>query len=339
MTQKTEGIDAISRRQFVAGSGAVGVLTIAGCTTGQRNGGGGATTGAGSPGEGSLSGDIEISGSSTVFPLATAVAEQFQKQHSGVNISVKSTGSGGGFKNHFCPGKSHFNNASRPIKDSERQQCSENGVEPHEIKVATDALTVVVNNDADWVDCMTVEELHQIWKPDPVEKWSDVNAEWPDEEIERFGAAETSGTFDYFTEVIVGEEGAHTKDYSPTEKDNLIVQGVSGNEYAIGYFGFSYYYNNPDQVKALGVDGGDGCVEPSLETAKDGEYTPLARPLFTYAAKSALKERHIAEFARFFVEQSANQELVAGQVGYVPNSEAEMGEQLDRLESAIESAQ
>lgn len=303
---------------------------MAGCTSANSGSDGGGDT---------LSGNIEISGSSTVFPLAEAVAEKFQTQHEDVNISVKSTGSGGGFKNHFCPGRADFNNASRPIKDSETQTCQDNGVEAHEIKVATDALTVVVNNEADWLECITVEELKQIWKPDPATKWSDVRDGWPDEEIDRYGAAETSGTFDYFTEAIVGEEGAHTSDYSPTEKDNLIVQGVTGNTYAIGYFGFSYYYNNPDQVTALKVDDGSGCVGPSLETAKSGEYTPLARPLFTYASKGALEEEHVAEFARFYVKESANQELVAEEVGYVPNSESEMQTQLEALNGVIDSVQ
>ena len=323
--------DSIGRRRLLAGAGAIGAVMIAGCTSANQ---GGDTDG----GE-SLSGDIEISGSSTVFPLASAVAEQFQKEHSEVNISVKSTGSGGGFKNHFCPGRSDFNNASRPMSESEKQQCSENDVEWHKITVATDALTVVVNNDADWIDCITVDELRQIWKPDPVEKWSDVNEDWPDEEINRFGAAETSGTFDYFTEAVVGEEGSHTQDYQPTEQDNLIVTGVAGDKYAMGYFGFSYYYNNPEQVTALGIDSGSGCVKPSLETAKSGEYTPLARPLFTYAAKSSLAEPHIAEFARFFVEQSANEDLVAGEVGYVPNTEEDMQAQLDELDAVIDEVQ
>jgi len=333
--------DSISRRTFLGAAGGAGALALAGCTTSRNDGGGGGGGGdGGSDGGdgGSLSGDIAIAGSSTVYPLALAVGEQFQRDHPGVNISVQSTGSGGGFKNFFCVGRTDFNDASRPIEDDEVQLCSDNGVEPVELHVATDALTVVVNNDADWVDCMTVDQLKQIWKPDPAQTWSDVSPDWPDQEIERFGAAQTSGTFDYFTEVIVGEEGAHTQDYQPTEEDDIIVRGVSGNEYAIGYFGFSYYYNNPDQVKALSVDGGDGCVEPSLDTAKSGEYTPLSRPLFTYVSKSSLAEAHVAEFARFFVEQSANEELVAGQVGYVPNTQEDMQAQLDELNAAIDGA-
>lgn len=320
---------SLTRRGLLAGAGATGVAMVAGCTSANQGG-------AGNGSESELAGDIEIAGSSTVFPLAEAVAEQFQKDHPQVNVSVKSTGSGGGFKNHFCPGRADFNNASRRMKDSEKSTCEENGVGWLELEVATDALTVVVNNDADWIDCVTVEELEQIWQPDAADRWNEVRDEWPDEEISRFGAAETSGTFDYFSEVIMGESGSHTSDYQPTENDNLIVQGVQGDEFAIGYFGFSYYYNNPDDVKALGIDDGDGCTPPSLETAKAGEYTPLARPLFTYPAKESLTEDHVAEFARFFVEQTANQDLVADNVGYVPLSEEKMQSQLDELNAVLE---
>ncbi|MDZ7849744.1 MAG: PstS family phosphate ABC transporter substrate-binding protein [Halodesulfurarchaeum sp.] len=316
---------SLSRRRLLAGAGAVGATLVAGCTSRRADC------------EEGLAGDIEISGSSTVFPLAEAVAEQFMINYPDVNISVKSTGSGGGFKNHFCPGASQFNNASRAITESERDQCAENGVEPIELTVATDALTVVANNDADWLECLTVEELRQLWSRDGPDTWRAVNDDWPDEEIERFGPADTSGTFDYFRETVLGEEHDHVRDYEPTEKDNLIVQGVQGSEFAVGYFGFSYYYNNPDSVRAIPIDDGDGCVEASVETAKNGEYTPLSRPLFTYASKEALAQDHVAEFARYYVEQSGNEQLVAERVGYVPNTEAAVREQLDTLEAAIEA--
>lgn len=319
---------ALTRRRLLAGAGATGVAVLAGCTS---------TTEEGTTTEG-LSGEIQISGSSTVFPLATAVAETFMKEHPEVNISVKPTGTGGGFANNFCPGRSEFNNASRKITEGELDSCSENGVEPLELRVATDALTVVVNNDADWIDCMTVEELRDVWRRDGPETWQEVNSDWPDEPIDRYGPADTSGTFDYFREEILGEEYNHTDDYQPTEKDNLIVQGVQGNEFAVGYFGFSYYYNNPDSVKAVSIDGGSGCVEPSVETAKTGEYTPLSRPLFTYASKQALAQEHVAEFARYYVEQSGNRQLVADEVGYVPNTQEQVDEQLQALETAIENA-
>lgn len=321
------GRSSLDRRQFLAGIGAAGTLAIAGCTSRAAKD------------QFELEGDIEISGSSTVFPLAEAVAERFMLNYPGVNISVKSTGSGGGFKNHFCPGASQFNNASRAITDGEREQCGKNGVEPLELKVATDALTVVVNNDADWLDCLTVEELRQVWSRDGPDTWGAVNDDWPDETIERFGPADTSGTFDYFREAVLGEERDHARDYEPTEKDNLIVQGVQGSEFAVGYFGFSYYYNNPDSVTAVPIDDGDGCVEPSVETAKNGAYTPLARPLYTYVSKAALANEHVAEFARFYLEQSGSQELVAERVGYVPNTETAVRDQLDALEAAIEETE
>ncbi|WP_209309485.1 phosphate ABC transporter substrate-binding protein PstS family protein [Haloarcula amylovorans] len=336
----------VSRRSFLAGTGTVGALALAGCTEGpsssNSNGGGSGGNSNGSSGtssSGDLSGEIKITGSSTVYPLSVAIANRFQKQHSGVDISVSPTGSGGGFSNHFCVGNSDFNNASRPISKEEKQLCEENGIEYHEIQVATDAVTVIVNKENDWVDCVTPAQLKQIWKADGASTWSDINSEWPDEPINRFGAADTSGTFDYFKETILGEETSHTSDYEATEKDNLILQGVQQDKSAIGYFGFAYYQGNKDAVKALGIDNGDGCVKPSLETAKSGKYKPLSRPLFTYPKKGALAEDHIAEFARYFVKQSANTDLVSGEVGYVPNTEETMQKQLDELNAVIEDAQ
>ncbi|WP_255195159.1 PstS family phosphate ABC transporter substrate-binding protein [Halorarius litoreus] len=329
-----------SRRKFIGAAGATATtLAIAGCTeqnpTDGSDGGDG-----GSGGDGELSGTIDISGSSTVYPLCVAVSEQFRKDHSGVDINVRSTGSGGGFANYFCPGDTAFNNASRPIKSEEEEDCTSNGVTPVELNVATDAVTVIVNNEADWVDSITVDELKQIWKPNGATKWSDVRSEWPDEEFELYGAASTSGTFDYFTEVIVGESGSSRQDYQATEDDNSIVTGVSGSTYAMGYLGYAYYSENTDKVKALAIDDGDGePVEPSLENAKSGKYKPLSRPLFTYAAKEELAREEVAEFARFYIEQSANRDLVADRVGYVPNTEEDMQAELDKLNSAIEEAQ
>jgi phosphate transport system substrate-binding protein len=323
----------VSRRKFIGGAGAAGIALAAGCTSGPGESGGGGDGGDG------LSGEISITGSSTVFPLANAVAEEFEGMHGGVDISLQSTGSGGGFENFFCPGESDINNASREITEGERENCEGNGVTPHQVKVATDALTVVVNNENDWATEMTIDELAQIWGPDAGsdQTWSDINSDWPDETIERFGAAETSGTFDYFTETVIGEAGAHTQAYEPTERDRDIVQGVTGGPYTIGYFGFAYYFQNPEQVTAVAVDDGDGPVSPSLETASSGEYS-LSRPLFTYPAEEALAEEHIAEFCRYFIEQTTDEELVANQVGYVPNTEAEQETELEELNSAIESA-
>lgn len=325
----------VSRRKFLIGSGAAGALALAGCTEGSSGNGNGNGNGSG------LSGEISITGSSTVFPLASAVAEEFEEMHSGVSTNIQSTGSGGGFENFFCPGDSDINNASREITDAETENCQSNGVEPHQITVATDALTVVVNNDNDFATELTFEELAQIFGPEASEgdNWSDINSEWPDEEIQRFGAATTSGTFDYFTEVAIGEAGAHTQDYQPTEDDRSIVTGVKGSQYAIGYFGYSYYSNNPDQVTAVSLaeSSDDDYVAPSLDTASSGEY-PLARPLFTYPNANRLDQEHIAEFCRFFVEQSTNQELVANDVGYVPNTEDRAATELEELSAAIEEA-
>jgi phosphate transport system substrate-binding protein len=322
----------LSRRTFLAATGTVGTVGLAGCTQSGSGGDGG---------DGGLSGTIDIAGSSTVFPLATAMAERFEEQHSETNINIQSTGSGGGFANHFCPGRTDLNNASRPIQSEEEEACSSNGITPVELTVATDALTVVVNNAADWVDCMTVEELQQIWSAeDPATTWSDVNSDWPDQELELYGPTDASGTYDYFIEAVLGEEGpSHRQDYSATEQDRTIIQGVEGSENAIGYLGFAYYSQNQGRVKALGIDDGDGCVEPSLETARVGEYTPLARPLFTYAKQESLAEEHVAEFARFWMENATSQEIIADEVGYIPLSDEDQQEAMDTLESAIENAQ
>ena len=323
---------SVSRRRLLAAAGSAGVIGLAGCT---QSGGDGGDDGDG------LSGTIDIAGSSTVFPVATAMSERFESEHPEVNINIQSTGSGGGFANHFCPGRTDFNNASRPVQPEEEQACSENGVTPVELTVATDALTIVVNNDADWVDCITTDELARIWSAeDPPTTWSDVNSDWPDRELELYGPTDASGTYDYFIEAILGEEGpGHRQDYSATEQDRTIIQGVEGSEAAIGYLGFAYYSQNTDRVKALGIDDGDGCVKPSLEAARSGEYTPLSRPLFTYPKQSSLAEDHIAEFARFWLENSTSEAIVADEVGYVPLSDDAQSEAMDRLESAIGNAQ
>ena len=317
----------VSRRSFLAGVGLSTSLALAGCT--QQTGTGWS---------GGLTGSMDISGSSTVFPLAREMRQRFLQEHPRVSISLMSTGSGGGFQNHFCPGDTDFNNASRPIQPEEQDHCANNGVEPVELKVATDALTVIVNNDNDWVDCITVEELREIWSAESKPKmWSDVNSDWPDEELSLFGPTGASGTFDYFSEAVLHEADSR-RDYLATEQDNQILQGVQGNEYAMGYMGFAYYTNNSDSVTALGIDNGDGCVKPSLETAKSGAYKPLSRPLFTYPAKESLAKEQVAAFARYFVERSTSEDIVADAVGYVPNDEETKNEMLDRLNAAIEEA-
>jgi phosphate transport system substrate-binding protein len=278
-----------------------------------------------------LTGSIKVAGSSTVYPVTTAVAEEFNKLHPAVEIPVQSTGTGGGFKNFFIPGKTDINDASRGMKDSEREAAMENGIDAIEFQVGIDAITIVVNPEATWVDDITVEQLAQIWRPDnPAMTWSDVDPSWPNEKIELYGPTSASGTFDFFTEAIVGEEKASRSDYQGTEQDNTIVQAVAGSKYAMGYFGMAYYLENQDKIKALTVNG----VGPSIETAKTGTYTPLSRPLFIYVSSKSLARPEVKEFLRFYIQLTST-ELVR-EIGYVPMTETDMNSNMDKLEEAIE---
>jgi phosphate transport system substrate-binding protein len=281
-----------------------------------------------------LSGSVKIAGSSTVYPVTVAVAEEFNRLHPNVEIPIQSTGTGGGFSNFFVSGKTDINDASRPIKDSERDAAKANGIEALELRVGTDAVTIVVNPKADWLEDITVEQLALIWRPDnPARNWSDVNPSWPDEEIELYGPTSASGTFDFFTEEIIGEAGASRSDYQGTEQDNTIVQAVSGSKYAMGYFGMAYYLENQGKVKALKVNG----VDPSIETAKTGQYTPLSRPLFIYVSSEALKRPEVKEFVRFYISQTSSSMIK--EIGYVPLTEAEMKANLKRFEEFVSDLQ
>jgi len=332
--ESTHSTGGLSRRTFVGTAGSAGLLGLAGCTENTRDvggggGGDGGDDGGGDGGDDGLSGTVVVKGSSTVFPVSDTFAESFMEEHGGVNVTVDSTGSGGGFKNHFCPGEADINGASRPIKDSEVEQCGSNDVEPVEFQVASDALTMAVNNDADWVDCVTPEELSQIWREDGAELWSDVRDEWDDEEIVLYGPAETSGTYDWFNENIVGEAYQHTARHQPTEEDDTIVQGIRDNEYAMGYFGYAYYNSNPDLVKALQIDGGDGCTEPNLDNAKDGSY-PMARPLFIYANEQSLQREEVYEYVEFYLENAETDAVK--DIGYVPSSTDLRDSNLEKLD-------
>lgn len=276
---------------------------------------------------------VTISGSSTVFPITEAIGASFSRDHPDITVSISQTGSGGGFSNFFCPGMTDINNASRDIAETEVDQCASNGVEPIEFQIATDALTVVVNPNADWIECVTVEELREIWRRGGAQRWSDIRDDWPDEPFELYGSATTSGTFDYFVEAILGEHANHRSDYYATERDRIVVQGVRGSQYTMGYFGFSYYSENPDQIKAVAIDDGGGCTMPSLESAISGEYTPLSRPLFTYVAKDALRRPAVREFVRYYLEQAATEAV--SEVGYVPVTDAVRDANLERLDAAI----
>ncbi|QAU12882.1 PstS family phosphate ABC transporter substrate-binding protein [Halorubrum sp. BOL3-1] len=316
----------ITRRKSLAALAGAGTLAIAGCTSGDGSDGG----------SDSLSGDIRVSGSSTVYPVAQEVTRRFEEQNSDVSFNLTRDGSSGGFENVFIPGDSDLNNSSRPISQEEVKRCRDNGFEPVEFFIAQDALTVVVNNEADFIDDITLDDLQTIWSPDTApEQWSDVNSDWPDEPFDLYGAATTSGTFDYFTEAVVGEEDKIRSDFEGTEEDDLIAQGVSGNEYALGYLPFAYYVNNPDSVKALGIiDGDNDPVEPSLEGAKSGSY-PLARPLFFYGNMNKIQEKnHLQEFLEFYIDQS-DEDYIAESIGYVPGSQDMVDANTENLEAAI----
>ena len=330
MARHQFGSSSRTRRSFLAGAGAAGITALAGCTQSSDDSGGS---------EG-LSGQITITGSSTVYPLAERMTNLFKDEHSDVTFSTSPTGTGGGFSNNFCKGNSMINNASREITEEETEQCSGNGIDPVELEVARDALTVIVNEEADWVDCLTLDQLGQIWRPDdPAQTWSDVNPEWPDKEITPlWGAAKTSGTFDYFTEAVVGEAGASRGDYNGTENDPQIVSGVEGSTYGLGYLGFAHYRESADAVKAVPIKNDNGtCVKPSLKNARQGTY-PLARPLYIYPAKGELTKDRVAEFCQYWLENSTSTEIVANTVGYVPNSEETKQTMVQRLNNAIDDA-
>ena len=292
------------------------------------------TTAAGDAG-GELSGRIQADGSSTVGPFTTAAAERFRDVEPDVQVTVGVSGTGGGFE-RFCRGETDLSNASRPIKDEEAQICEEAGIDYTEFQVANDALTIVVNPENDWVDCLTVEQLHAIWKPgSKVSSWSDVDPSFPDEELTLYGPGTDSGTFDYFTDEINGEEGASRSDYAASEDDNTIVIGVSGQPGGLGYFGFSYFEENQDTLKALEIDSGDGCVAPSVETAQDGTYTPLSRPLFLYAKNESFARPEVAAFVEYALD---NETEIAEASQYVPLTDEQLETAQSDFEAAVEAA-
>lgn len=259
---------------------------------------------------------ISIDGSSTVYPISLAMAEEFGVENEGARVTVNFSGTGGGFE-RFCRGETQINDASRVIEEDEIAACEENGVEFIELPIAADALTVVVNSENDWATCVTVEQLAQVWGPDSaVQNWSDVDETWPGEPMDLFGPGTDSGTFDYFTDAVNGEEGAIRTDFSPSEDDNVIAQGVQNNPYALGYFGYAYYIENEDTLKALEIDSGEGCVAPSPETVEDGTYTPLSRPLFIYVNRDEADSSPVLQdFVDFYLAEDSR-ELIED-TGYV----------------------
>ena len=313
--------------------GASAALALAGALALSACGGQAAGTGSGESGSGAaaLSGSIASDGSSTVGPLTSAAAELFMTENTGVNITVGTSGTGGGFKK-FCEGQTQISNASRPIKDEEKAACDAKGIEYQEIVVANDALTIVANKENTFLKCLTVEELKTLWEPAATGKvttWNQVNPSFPAEHIKLYGPGTDSGTFDYFTDEINGEEGASRTDYEPSEDDNVIVQGVSGDPNALGYFGYTYFEENADALTAVQVDNGKGCVSPSSETARDGSYAPLSRPLYVYIDKKAFASNPaLKSFITFYVE---NETKVAEAAKYIPLSDEQKKTAQDEL--------
>ncbi len=262
-----------------------------------------------------LSGKVAIDGSSTVAPISNAVAEEFQKEQSNVQVTVGTSGTGGGFEK-FCNGEIDIADASRPIKDEEKAACQAKGIEYVEVPVASDGLSIVVNPENDFVKCLTVEQLNKMWdQGSKVKTWKDVDPSFPADPIKLYGPGTDSGTFDFFTDEINGEEGKSRTDYTASEDDNVLVQGVAGDRAALAYFGLAYFEENQDKLKAVEVNGGNGCVAPSPATVKDGTYKPLSRPLFIYVSQKAAQRPEVAGFVAYYL---ANAPTVVEEVQYVP---------------------
>ena len=262
-----------------------------------------------------LSGTIQIDGSSTVFPVTQAVAEEFRKEQPDVQVNVAVSGTGGGFK-RFTVGETDISNASRPIKDSEAEAAASNGIKFIEMRIGTDGLSVMVNPSNGFVDCLTVGELNEIWKPgSSINNWQDVRAGFPDQRLRLYGPDTDSGTFDYFTEEINGEAQVSRADYTASADDNVLVQGIAGDRGSLGYFGYAYYQENKDSLKVIAIDDGDGCVTPEPSTIEDGSYTPLSRPLFIYVNVESLEKPEVLAFVEYYMDHGYQ---LTGEEGYVP---------------------
>lgn len=263
-----------------------------------------------------LTGNISIDGSSTVFPITEAVAEEFRVSQPDVQVTIGVSGTGGGFQK-FSRGETNISNASRPIKETEIAACVENNVTYIGLEVAYDGLAVVVNPENTWVDSFTVEELKKIWEPaaqGKIMKWNQIRPEWPNEEIHLFGPGTASGTFDYFTEAINGKSGTSRGDYTASEDDHVLVQGIAGDKYALGFFGLAYYEESKDKLSLIGVNNGKEVVKPSLETVSNGTYSPLSRPMFIYVNSTSIKHPEVIEFVNFYLDNAGE---LSEDVGYI----------------------
>ncbi|MGM0547165.1 MAG: PstS family phosphate ABC transporter substrate-binding protein [Bacteroidota bacterium] len=275
-------------------------------------------------GSGGSENEIKIDGSGTVYPITEAVAEEYRNVEPNVRVSVGSSGSGAGFKK-FARGETDISNASREISEEEQQLAEENGVEYQQFSISLDGISIVANPENDWIESLTPEELENIWEPDSeVELWSDIRDEWPEEEIRLYGPNTAHGTYDFFTEVIMGESGASRSDFNAVSDYNVAVQGISSDKYALGYFGLAYYEENADQLKLVGIDTGDGAVNPTLETVKDGSYKPLSRSLYIYVSKKAAQRPSVQSFVEFYFDNAGE---LAEDVGYVAMPEEDYEEQ------------
>jgi phosphate transport system substrate-binding protein len=283
---------------------------------------------------------VKVDGSSTVYPITEAVSEEFLAAKRGrIRVMVGISGTGGGFKK-FCRGEIDISDASRPIKPSEVRLCKENGIGYIELPIAYDGIAIVVNPANNWVDYMTVEELKRLWEPGAqgrVTRWSQVRKGWPDKEIHLFGAGVDSGTYDYFTKAIVGKEGASRGDFTASEDDNVLVQGIATDKFALGFFGLAYYEENRDKLRLIPIDDGDdsngkGPILPSLETVRDGTYQPLSRPIFIYVNRASADRPEVKEFVEFYIENAG---WLSKEVGYIPLPEKAYGLVLKRFRNRI----
>lgn len=276
-----------------------------------------------------LSGTVRVDGSSTVFPITEAVAEEFQREYRRVRVTVGISGTGGGFKK-FLLGETDINDASRPIKKSELKKAKRNSIEFIAMPVAYDGITVVINPKNTFVDYLTVKELKKIWQPGSgVKKWSDIRPGWPKKPIRLYGPGTDSGTFDYFTKAINGKEQASRPDFTASEDDNVLVQGIAGDVDSLGYFGYAYYAENRSKLIAVPIDAGTGPVAPSGKTINDGTYKPLSRPIFIYVNKASAKRKEVSEFVKFYLQ---NAPTLVKEVGYVPLPGKDYWRSLKRFE-------
>jgi phosphate transport system substrate-binding protein len=301
---------------FMLSTMIVSALVLGACGNGDKSGNGN---------EEAISGSVSGDGSSTVAPITEALVEEYQQVQPDVKVTAGASGTGGGFEK-FIAGETDFSNASRPIKDEEASKLKEAGIDYTELEIAKDGLTIVVNSENDWAKDLTIEDLKKLWVEDgTTKKWSDINPEWPDEEVVFYSPGTDSGTYDYFNEVVLEDEDI-VKSATLSEDDNVLVQGVQGDKNAIGYFGYAYYLANKDSLNDVKIDG----VEPTNDTIESGEYSPLSRSLFVYVKNSAVKDNEaVYDFMKYSVENAGE---MAEAVGYVSLPEEEYKKDLDALE-------